>query len=311
MHADRRASHAAASTSGASHSSGVAPAHRSAPKLPHSSAISARLGALSLRKAAVTASAAPKAEPAAALATSAQSMARKDQQHSTQQQEDPPYVQGFAGIQPSISTPKTNVMQRWGQSAQQTRRAGMALQAAPELHSSYVDDITPEAPEGPDALRRLSEEARRSEASSVREPQLELVGAASGSPGMSHSGASTVEAVAYTGLRQGEDSMAAASVPVRPTDLSDGDREASSGGGFGSSSKSAWDVSGPGLKAEYSSSSSQASQVTSMRPSSFRARMLLLTYTQRTGLQVVLIGTTVSHAPRRPCLKHSVLTFWC
>ena len=277
IHADRRASHAAASTSGASHSSGVAPAHRSAPKLPHSSAISAHLGPSSQRKAAATASVAPKAEPAAALAISAQSMARRDQQHSMQQQEEPPYVGGFVGILPSASKPKTNIMQHWGQSAQSTRRAGMALEAGAELHSSYRDDMTPEAPDCPDDLRRLGAVARRSEAASVREPQRELVGAASGSPAMSHSGASTADAGPYTGFRQGEDSRAAASVPVRSTDHSDGDCEAFSGGGSGSSSLSAWDTSGPGLKADYSPSSLQASQVSIMHPSSFRVRMSLPT----------------------------------
>ena len=194
-----------------------------------------------------------------------------------QQQEDPPYVGGFAGILPSASKPKTNLMRQWGQSAQSTGRADIELEAAAELHSSFVDDITPEAPDCPDDLRRLGAVARRSEAASVREPQRELVGAASGSPAMSQPGASTAEAVAYTGFRQAGDSRAAASVPVRSTDRSDGDCEAFSGDGFGSSSSSAWDTPGPGLKAEYSSSSSQASQVTSMHPSSSRARMSLLT----------------------------------
>ena len=200
-----------------------------------------------------------------------------------QQQEDFPYVQGFAGTLPSASTPKTNLMRDWGQSAQSTRRAGMALEAGAELHSSYRDDMTPEAPDCPDDLRRLGAVARRSEAASVREPQLELVGAASGSPAMSHSGASTAEEVAHTGFREAGDSRAAASVPARSTDRSDGDREASAGGGFGSSISSAWDTSGPGLKADNSSTSLQASQVTSMHPSRLRARMPLLTYAQRTA----------------------------
>ena len=152
----------------------------------------------------------------------------------------------------------------------------MELQAVAELHSSYADDIMPEAPDCPDALRRLREVANRTEASSLREPHLELVGAAAGSPAMSHSGSSTAEAGPYTSFRQGNDSRAAASVPVRSTDRSDGDREAFAGGGLVSRSSSAWDMSGPGLKAEYSSSSLQASQVTCMHPSRLGGRIILL-----------------------------------
>ena len=206
-----------------------------------------------------------------------------------QQQDEASHVRGFAGTLTSASKPKTGLMRLWGQPAQSASRAGMAAEAAAELHNSYRDDITPDCP---DELRRLQEVARRSEASSpVREPRRELVGAASGSPAMSHAGASTAEAVAYTGFRQGEDSRAAASAAVRSTDCSDREREAFAGGGFGSRSSPAWDVSGPGLKAEYSSSSLQASQVIIMHPSRFRARMPGPVQAQIKGLRMVSRGS--------------------
>ena len=185
-------------------------------------------------------------------------------------------MRGFVGILPSASKPKTDLMRQWDQPAQPSRRAAMALEATADHHSSYVADITPEAPDCPDGLRRLREMATRSHASSVRERQLELVGAASGGAAMSHPGASTEEAVAFTSFRQGDDSRAAASGPVRSTDCSDGDREPFAGSGSGSGSSSAWDISGPGLRAEYSSLSLQASQVTSTHPSRSEDRMSLL-----------------------------------
>ena len=191
--AARRASHAAASTSGASHSSRAAPApaHRQAPKQVQAAGAPARAGPPSSHsKGRLPGFQAPVASSGAHSAQAA-----KQRQHFLSPEEEARVARtlsnpAFGGTATSNSAPKTGLMDRYGQQTLLSHRIEAERRVATGVpqHVSFVDDIMPKdpndaMPDYPGDFRRAAAKREQELASlAARElRQLQAVGASQSS----------------------------------------------------------------------------------------------------------------------------------
>ena len=246
--AARRASHAAASTSNASHSSraaqgpapGHAPKHAQAGGVPGQAGVpsisgSGRHSGLASGSSTQTAQGAEQCQMS--LHPEVEATIARTLEYRT-----------FGGPATSNSKPKSDLMKRYKQGALFNQRVEDERRgsAGASQQTSYVNDIMPDTPAG---LQKLAAVAK------VEVRQLQAVGAG------------------QAGMRTPQLAGSAAGGFARPSAHAAADEsgrsQGGSGGGSSSNSQSSWSQAGPPCRAEYSNNSSSqqgSAQVSTLRP---------------------------------------------